>query len=368
MGVSTREGAAAARGQTPNWALSLLVPVVSLVVALLLGALVLAAAGVDPVGAFRAIAVAAFLGGIPSLADTATQATPLVFTGLACGVAFRAGLWNVGAEGQLLVGAWAATGVAGVWLPAGTSAAVMLAAMALAAVVAGAAWGAVPGLLRARFGVSEILSSLMLVYVAVQWNNAFVYTLWSDRGFQMTPVFPESAWMPTLSSLLGPLAPDLRGSQAHAGLVVAVVAAVVAGWVGSRTRFGFELRVMGASRATAHYAGIAVARRTVLVMALSGALAGLAGMVEVSGVVHRLQEHFSPGYGFTGILIAFLGRLNPGGVVLAAVLFGGLLVGAREVQPQGVASVLQGVVLVSLVASDLLVRRLVARAGPGEGA
>ncbi len=352
----------------PKRALSLLVAGVSLVLALALGALVLLAAGIDPVGAYRAIAVAAFFGGIPSLADTATQATPLVFTGLACGVAFRAGLWNIGAEGQLLVGAWAATGVAGAWLAPDTPAMVMLPAMAVAAVVAGAAWGAVPGLLRARFGVSEILSSLMLVYVAVQWNNAFVYTLWSDRGFQMTPVFPESAWMPSLAALLGPLAPDLRGSQAHVGLMVALVAAGVAGWVGSRTRFGYELRVMGASRATAHYAGIPVARRTVLVMALSGALAGLAGMVEVSGVVHRLQEHFSPGYGFTGILIAFLGRLDPVGIVLASVLFGGLLVGAREVQPQGVATVLQGVVLLALVGSDLLVRRLVARAGVGEGA
>ena len=352
------------RDRPPGWLRGTGLTSLSLVVALGLGALLLLATGVDPIGAYLAILDAAFLGGPFALADTATRATPLIITGLACALAFRAQLWNVGAEGQLLVGAWAATGVASFWLPPDAPSWLMLAAMAGAAFAAGAAYGAVPGVLRGRLGTSEILTSLMLVYVAVEWNKYWIYSPWSDRGFQMTPVFPESAWLPTLAGLLGENGPDLRGSQAHLGLLLALVVAAVLWIVMKRTRFGFELNLMGSSPRTAEYTGVAVARRTALVLALSGGIAGLAGMVEVSGVVHRLQESFSPGYGFTGILIAWLARLHPAGIVLASFLFGGLLVGAKEVQPGGVATMLQGVVLLTLIAFELSFRyQLVFRAG-----
>lgn len=333
----------------------------ALLVSLLLGALLLLGLGCDPLAVYRAILDTAFLGGLYSLGDTATKATPLILTGLACALTFRTGLWNVGAEGQLLVGAWAATGVASFWLPESTPGLVVL--MALAAAATGALFAGIPGLLKARFGTSEILSSLMLVYVAIQWNNYWIYSPWSDRGFAMTPRFPRSAWLPPLSGLPG--LEGLRGGAAHLGLIPALVLALLVWLLMFRTRLGFELKIQGSGPRTAEYAGIPVARNTVLVMMLSGALAGLAGMVEVSGVVHRLQESFSPGYGFTGILIAWLARLHPAGIVLASFLLGGLLVGAKEIQPAGIPSMLQGVILLTFIGFELARRyRLV----PGSAA
>jgi len=332
----------------------------ALVVAAAVGGLALALSGIPPIAAGRAMLDAALLGGPWAALDTLTQATPLVLTGLACTLSFRAGLWNVGAEGQLLLGAWAATGLASFWLPPGLPAEVVLPALCLGGMVAGAAWGAVPGALRALAGTSEILVSLMLVYVAVQFNAYFVNAPWSEAGFQMTPRFPDAACLPGLDAVLGGWI-DLRGGQAHVGLFVALLLAAATWVVLERTRLGYELTVLGASRDTAAYAGIPVRRLTIGVMAASGALAGLAGAIEVSGVVHRLQENFTGGAGFTGILIAWIARLHAGGVVLAAVLFGGLLVGAREVQPAGVGTLLQGVVLLVLIAAEAGLRYRIER-------
>jgi len=223
--------------------------------------------------------------------------------------------------------------------------------MAMAGFVAGAAWGAVPGLLRARFGTSEILTSLMLVYVAAHFNNYFIYSVWSDRGFQMTRLFPRDCWLWRVSDLASSW-PGAAGLTVHSGFVLALLLAGVLWFVMFRTRFGFELKVTGINERTAHYAGMPVRRNVVLVMMLSGGLAGLAGMCEVAGVVHRLQENFSPGYGFTAILVAWLARLNPAAIVLVSFLLSGLLVGAREIQPSGIAMMLQGIVLTCVVASD----------------
>lgn len=354
IGTARRRLRLIRRGGRPGWAVDLGVTLLALVVGASLGAALLAAAGIDPLAAYLAIMHGAFLDGAAALADTATEATPLILTGLGCAVAFRAGLWNVGAEGQLLVGAWATAGVASFWWGGGRSPVLTLLLMAAAAILAGALWAMLAGALKAWLGASEILTSLMLCYVAVQWNNYWIYSPWSDRGFQMTPMFPREAWLPTFADLWP--AGSLAGSQAHVGLLVALGAAALLWLIVSRTRFGFELTLMGASVETAHYAGIPVARRTLLVMGLSGALAGLAGMVELAGVVHRLQEHFSPGYGFSGILIAYLARLHPVAVVVAAVLLGGLLVGAKAIQPGGIAMMLEGVLLLSLIGFELVRR------------
>jgi len=307
--------------------------------------------GIPSVRAFSAILESGFTGGLFAISDTLTVATPLILCGLACAVAFKARLWNVGAEGQLFLGAWAATGVAIALLPEGTPGWVALPCMAMAGFVAGAAWGAVPGLLRARFGTSEILTSLMLVYVAAHFNNYFIYSVWSDRGFQMTRLFPRDCWLWRVSDLAS-IWPGAAGLTVHSGFVLALLLAGVLWFVMFRTRFGFELKVTGINERTAHYAGMPVRRNVVLVMMLSGGLAGLAGMCEVAGVVHRLQENFSPGYGFTAILVAWLARLNPAAIVLVSFLLSGLLVGAREIQPSGIAMMLQGIVLTCVVASD----------------
>ncbi len=351
------------RTHVPRW-LSWLAPLAGVLLALVVGSAILALARIDPVEAYVAIARAGYFGGAYALSDTAVKATPLLLCGLACAVAFRANLWNVGAEGQLFLGAWAATGVATFWLPEDTARPLMLAVMAAAAMAAGGAWAAVPGVLRARWRVNEIISSLMLVYVAVRWNNYWIYGPWSDRGFQLTPRFPKTAWLPRLSDLAGEVS-AFSGLTVHLGLVIALAAAAGIWVLLGRTGWGYGVRLLGANERAARYAGVPIRRRIVSVMVLSGALAGLAGMCEVAGVVHRLQEKFSPGYGFTAILVAWLARLNPWAVVVVAFLAGGLLVGGREVQPAGIPLMLQGVVLFSLLACEAAIRyRIVVERGP----
>ena len=341
---------------------------VSVGVALLLGAVMLALCGVDPLAAYAALFRAGLLGGAYALSDTAVKATPLLLCGLGCAVAFRARLWNVGAEGQFLMGAWAATGVASFWLPEGALPPELLhLIMALAAAVAGGAWGGIAGALRARLGVNEIISSLMLVYVAQQWLKYFVFGPWSEGGFPLTPVFPRELWLPRLSDLAGTV-PALSGLTIHLGLFMGLLCCAALHLVLSYTAWGFELRVLGDSPAAARYMGVDVPARTFWTMALSGALAGLAGFSEVAGVVHRLQDRFSPGYGFVAIAVAWLARLHPWGVLVAALLFGALLVGAKEVQPAGIAMMLQGLVMLVTVAGDFFLRfkvRLVNSAGEG---
>jgi general nucleoside transport system permease protein len=324
-------------------------------IALVLGAVLLFVAGVHPLSAYRAIFSASLLGGPFALSDTTVKATPLLLCGLGCAVAFRAKLWNVGAEGQLLLGAWAATGMASFWLPQDLPAPLLLGLMAIAAVLAGAAWGAIAGVLRAYFGVNEIISTLMLVYVAQKLLNYFIFGAWSEGGFPLTPTLPPNAWLPRLSDLAAFHA-GFTGLTAHLGILVGLVLCFALWFVLKRTVWGFELRLLGDSPKAARYIGLSVERKMLATLVLSGALAGLAGMIEVAGVVHRLQDRFSPGYGFVAIAVAWLGRLNPWGILLGALLFGALLVGAKEIQPYGIAMMLQGVILLVAVAGDFLVR------------
>ena len=327
---------------------------------LVVGAGVLALCGVDPIEAYAAILRSSLLGGAYAVSDTLVKATPLLLCGLGCAVAFRARLWNVGAEGQLLLGAWAATGVASFWLPPGTPSVLMLPAMALAACLAGALWAGIAGWLKARFEVNEVITSLMLVYVAQRLLAYFVFGAWSEGGFPLTKVFPRSAWLPRLSDLDG-----FSGLTVHLGLAVALLACAAV-WVAlSRSVWGFEIRLLGDSPRAARYAGLPVARRVVGTMLVAGALAGLAGMLEVAGVGHRLQDRFSPGYGFIAIAVAWLGRLHPAGVLAAATVFAALLVGAKEVQPAGIAQMLQGVVMLAAVAGEFFMRYRVRLKGRG---
>jgi simple sugar transport system permease protein len=285
--------------------------------------------------------------------DTTIKATPLILAGLGVSVAFRMRLWNIGAEGQLFLGAFFATGVALFWLPPETPQAIMLLAMAVAGFIGGALWGLIPGVLKAKLNVNEIITTLMLNYVAILWNNYWVYGSWGERGFGLTPQFPRSAWLPRLTDYADAL-PFLRGLTAHFGIFLALILAAVLWVVWQRTRWGFEVTVVGDNPRAARYAGISLTRNIIFVMALSGGLAGLAGMSEVAGVVHRLQERFSPGYGFTAIIVAWLGKLNPLGIVLVAYLFAGLLVGGDAIQPEGIAQLLQGVILFVVVGGEMM--------------
>jgi simple sugar transport system permease protein len=332
------------------------VSVVAILVALILGGVLISFAGGNPFASYAHIARASF-GNLGVLSDTIVKATPIILTALACSIAFRMKLWNIGAEGQFIMGAWGASAVVlAPIVPADSSRWLFIPVMIVAGLIMGAAWGFIPGYLKAKFNVNEIISTLMLNYIAVSWVNFWVFAVWTEGGFQMSPMFPEAAWLPRLSQYAESV-PLLRGLTTHAGLLLGIAAAIVLWFIVFRSRWGYEIRLIGDNPNAAKYAGINITRNTIWVMMLSGALAGLGGMSEVTGVVHRLQTApIAAGYGFTGIIVAWLAKLNPLVIILVSVLFGALILAGREIQPSGVPKMIQGIILVCLIASDFLLR------------
>ncbi len=327
----------------------------AIIVALAISGLILWIAGGDPVAIFVHIIGSSF-GSLGVLSDTLVKATPLILTGLACALAFRMRLWNIGAEGQFLMGAWGASAVVLIPIvPAGTPSIVTIPLMMVAAMAAGAVYGAIPGFLKAVRGVNEIIVTLMLNYVALFWLSYWVFGPWSEGGFQLSRPFPPEAWLPRLSDAAGAV-PDFAGLTVHLGLAFGLVAAVIIRFFIFRSRRGYEIRLIGDSPKAARYAGIDVTRNTIVVFAISGALAGLAGMSEVAGVVHRLQQAISPGYGFTAIIVAYIAKLHPYGVIVASIAFGALILAGREIQPSGIPAMIQGIILFSLIASEVFLR------------
>lgn len=319
--------------------IAFLVPVVSIVLALLAGAGLLAAAGVNPWETYKAMALGAF-GSRYSLSETLVKAIPLMLAGLGVSIAFRMLFWNIGAEGQLAMGGFGAAGVA-LFLADKIPDPLLLPAMFVGAFLAGALWGLIPAGLKAVLGVNEIITSLMLNYVAILWIERLFYGPWKDPqgyGFPGSAQFPKAAWLPRLTG------------RVHAGLIIAIAAAAVLWLVLGRSKWGYEIKVIGENPRAARYAGMSLARNIVLVMLLSGGLAGLAGFGEVAGISHRLQKGLTVGYGYTAIIVAWLARLNPWGVLLVAFLLAGLLVGGDQIQitmglPAAMALVLQGAIL-----------------------
>ncbi len=328
----------------------------AVLLAFIVGGIVLAIIGGDP---FRTLTFffRATFGSWPVFSDTIVKATPLIMVGLGCAIAFKMKLWNIGAEGQFYLGAFFASLV--VLIPMvdleTTPKWVILSLMAVMGMIGGAIWGFIPGFLKARYNVNEIITTLMLNYVAIFWNNFWIFDRWSDAGFQMTPQFPRSAWLPRLADYAREIK-SFSGITLHLGVVFGLVAAVIVWWIMARSRWGYEINLIGDNPNAARYAGLNIAKNVILVMMVSGALAGLAGMSEISGVVHRLQERISPGYGFTGIIVAWLAKLNPFAVVLVSVLFGALIVAGREIQPSGLSNMLQGIILFFIISSDVLLR------------
>lgn len=340
--------------EPPRW-YPFVVSLAAIVFALFIGGIVIYMAGGDPIRSYIHIADASF-GSVGVFSDTIVKATPLILVGLACAVAFRARLWNIGAEGQFFLGAFGASAIVLTpVLPPETPSYIFIPVMMLAGIAAGAIWGFVPGFLKAKYNVNEIISTLMMNYIAVAWNNFFIYAIWSESGFQMSKMFTKTAWLPRLADYAKAI-PQFRGLTSHLGLLFGILAAVLVWFILYRSRWGYEIRLIGDNPNAARYAGINITRNTILVMMFSGALAGLAGMSEITGVVHRLQMNISPGYGFTGIIIAWLAKLNPFAVILVSILFGALILAGREIQPSGIPKLIQGVILVCLIASDFFLR------------
>ncbi len=325
-----------------------------LLLALALGGIVILQVGGNPLVVYRNMLGAAF-GSKWGISDTLVKSTPLILATLGVSLAFRMRLWNIGAEGQLLLGALCTTGVALHVVSPATPGPLALPLMMLAGFAGGAVWGFIPGWFKAQFGVNEIISSLMLNYVALSLINYFVFGPWSERGFGQTPMFPRNAWMPRLADLADTL-PMVRGMTVHGGLLLALLAFVAVFVVLRSSKFGFEITLAGDNPEAARYAGIRTRRLTMYIMLLSGGLAGLAGMSEVAGVSHRLLNTVSPGYGFTAIIVAWLARLDPVAILWVSFLFGGMLVGADEIASAGIAQLLQGIILFVMVSGSLLLR------------
>ncbi len=327
----------------------------SVVLAFLVSGIILRIIGGDPIRTLQFFFSATF-GSWPVFSDTMVKATPLIMVGLACAVAFKMKLWNIGAEGQFYLGAFFSSLVVLIPIvPPDSPKIVVIGSMMVMGMIGGAIWGFIPGFLKARFNVNEIITTLMLNYIAIFWNNFWIFDRWSDAGFQMTPTFERSAWLPRLTDYVDQF-PSFAGITLHLGVLFGLVAAFVVWWVLERSPWGYEIKLIGDNPKAAEYAGLNIGRNIILVMMMSGALAGLAGMSEISGVVHRLQERISPGYGFTGIIVAWLAKLNPFAVILVSILFGALIVAGREIQPSGLSNMLQGIILFFIISSDVLLR------------
>ncbi len=332
-------------------------PVLAVATALVAGGAIIALAGRDPLLAYEGLWEGC-CASPRALSETLVWATPYVFTGLGVALAFHGGLFNIGAEGQLargaLVAAWLGYALPGLVGP--LPAVVHLPLVLLAGTLAGAAWGAVPGWLKARTGAHEVINTIMLNYVALLAVSYLLNgPLRDPNPLNVIARTPEIA----LGARLPRLAPDLR---LHAGLLLALVMTGVVWWGVYRTTLGFAIRAIGANPAAARAAGMPLGRLLVVTLALSGALAGLAGAVEVAGLNYRDELGFSLGYGFDAIAIALLARAQPLGVIPAALLLGALRNGAARMQflagvPVDLVVVLEGLILL-FVAAEVLVRRL----------
>jgi simple sugar transport system permease protein len=334
------------------------VPFGSLVVALAAIAVLLTATGHSPPTTFRRLFDAGFLAD-GALGNTLIAATPLAFTGLAAAVAFRMRLFNIGAEGQLYLGAIGAAGMA--LLLAGQSTLVLVVAMVIGGAALGAAWGAIPGLLRAFLHTNEIITSLMLNYVAALVLNYLIFdslSYWRDQSatglvFPQGKMLPDAATWPV--TMLGSVPIPL-------GFLLAVAVAALIWLLYARTRFGFEAQVIGDSPRAARYAGMRTRRKIVAIMCLSGAIAGIGGASQMGDFRHVLDARGlqQANYGYTGIVVAALARYNPFAVVLAAFLIGGLQNAGYTLQsadfPSGLVGVMQGMILFAMLGGELLVQ------------
>jgi general nucleoside transport system permease protein len=332
------------------------VPVLAVLLALLVSAVFLRLTGHDPITVYRVMIRASFTSTY-GIADTLVSATPLILTGLAALVSFRVKLWNIGAEGQLYLGAVLASGAAllvGDRLPTAANVLVMLAAGALG----GMLWITVPALARAYLRTNEIITTLLLNSVALLFINWLIFGSRSAWRDPMAGQFPQGLRIPAAAEL-----PRFGTTRVHLGLVIALAAALAVWLVLTRTRFGFRMRILGDSEEAARYAGVPVRGMVLAVLLLSGALAGLAGATEVGGLSRRLDPNsLAIGLGYAGIIVAALARLHPGSVVLVAVLLGGIRNAGTALQslpdrvPMEIAVMLEGAILLFALGSEVLVR------------
>ena len=346
------------RGRAIDWKLVLIRAAPMLLAmgaALLIGAVMLLLLGVSPIEAYASMITGVF-GSKFGLAQSVIKATPLLLVGLGICIAFRASVINIGGEGQIILGALMAT-----WFSLqfrSWPGLLLIPATLIMGFLAGAAWGFVPGILKARMGVNEILSTVMMNAIALQLMNLLLRGPLMDPAGVTSGTFlaqserlPDAVWLPRMTE-----------TSLHAGAVLAVVLAFVVYIFLWRTSIGYRIRAVGLNPDASRYAGIPVGFYQALALTLAGGFAGLAGVVEVIGVQHRLLEGITSGYGFTGIVAALFGGLHPLGTIPASWLFGALLVGADKMQravqvPSALIGTLLGLVVMFMVGSQMLSRK-----------
>jgi simple sugar transport system permease protein len=335
---------------------ALLIPFLAILTAVVLGGIIIAWVKGNPFLAYYGLLDGSF-GSARALSETAVWATPYIFAGLAVALAFKGGLFNIGAEGQLALGATTAALIGYVlpeWLGVDIPKIIHLPLVILIGAGGGAFWAAIVGYLKAYTGGHEVINTIMMNYIALNTISFLLNGPMKDRNpnnvIARTPEIAESAR----------LSPLFDGLRVHWGFILALLAAFIVWWMLSKTTLGFEIRTVGANPDAAKYAGINVKRTIIVTMALSGMLAGLAGSVEVAGLNYRHELGFSIGYGFDAIAIALLGKSHPLGVVLAAILFAAMRNGATRMQfltqmPVDLISMLQALILL-FVAADAIIR------------
>jgi simple sugar transport system permease protein len=324
------------------------VSVGAVIVAIILAGIFLQIVGVNPIQSYSIVWNQIFLDKW-GWQDLLVKMIPLLLTGLAVSIAAQMKIWNIGAEGQLYMGAFAGTWVALNFDQSG-SVWVIIPAMLIAAFIAGGFWALIPAVLRAKFRVNEIITTLLMNYIAISWVDYWLYGAWRDPGtnnFPITRTFAESAVMPKLGS-----------TSIHIGLLVGIILVLIAFFVLEKTKPGVLIRITGDNPYAAEYSGIKIRKLIMLVLVVSGAVAGLAGIAEVSGVHQRLQAGFSIGYGYTGILIAWLARNHPLGVLItsffmAAVFVGGELLQIEFSLPIAMVHLFEGIILFCVLGADI---------------
>lgn len=346
------------RRAAPSATLTFLSPVLAIGITVVIGGVIFSALGLDPLKALYLYFIEP-LTSLWSIEEVIVKAAPLVLIGVGLSVCFTANVWNIGAEGQLTVGAL--FGAATPIYLTGWQSPLVLVLMLLLGAVGGALFAAIPALLKTRFNANEILTSLMLVYVAQLLLDWLVRGPWRDpQGYNFPQSVPFEGWQ---------LLPVLGDGRVHIGALIAIIAAVALYFMMGRSLRGFEIRVIGNAPRAGAFAGFAEKRVIWFCFLLSGALAGLAGLCEVAGPSGQLQPTISPGYGFTAIIVAFLGRLNPIGVIFAGILLAISYLGGEALQVEfnisdKCAQVFQGILLFLILACDTLIHYRIRIAAP----
>jgi simple sugar transport system permease protein len=332
-------------------------PLIAIVLSFLIGSIFIVLTGNSPLTAYKAL----FVGSLASnkIGETLLMTIPLIFTGLSVAFAFRCGLFNIGAEGQYVLGAIFA--VATGWYLQGLPGFILIPLIIFSGAVGGALWGAIPGVLKARLGVHEVIVTIMLNYISIPLSNFITINILNPEKLQgtikkaHTVLLPEHARLTKLATIF----PGLGHSSLHGGIFIAIAVAVLIWFVLFKTTLGYEIRSVGNNPYAAEYGGISVSKNIILAMVISGALAGLAGSLIVVGLTYKVDQMAgSAGYGFTGIAVALVGKNHPLGVLVSSFLFGTLANGARKMQivgiPQEVVGIIQSIIIIFIAGEEFL--------------